>query len=155
MLQTIEPACGTNPSFSITWEITLKCNLDCSYCSSHDNTLSHPPLQECLDTIDFIYDYVDLYMKYKVDNQKHVTFNVFGGEGLFHPNIVEILEYGYNRHKEKNYDWTLSLSTITNAIVKEKVWDRLLDYFGYFTVDRKSTRLNSSHIPLSRMPSSA
>ena len=28
-------------------------------------------------------------------------------------------------------------------------------YLGYDTVDRKSTRLNSSHRPLSRMPSSA
>ena len=27
--------------------------------------------------------------------------------------------------------------------------------FGYQQIDRKSTRLNSSHIPLSRMPSSA
>ena len=29
------------------------------------------------------------------------------------------------------------------------------DEFGFATADRKSTRLNSSHIPLSRMPSSA
>ena len=27
--------------------------------------------------------------------------------------------------------------------------------FGYFTLDRKSTRLNSSHVSESRMPSSA
>ena len=30
-----------------------------------------------------------------------------------------------------------------------------LEYRGYASSDRKSTRLNSSHIPLSRMPSSA
>ena len=30
-----------------------------------------------------------------------------------------------------------------------------LDYYASFEEDRKSTRLNSSHIPLSRMPSSA
>ena len=29
------------------------------------------------------------------------------------------------------------------------------EYYYYFNEDRKSTRLNSSHIPLSRMPSSA
>ena len=33
----------------------------------------------------------------------------------------------------------------------EEVWDAQIDY----NLDRKSTRLNSSHIPLSRMPSSA
>ena len=32
---------------------------------------------------------------------------------------------------------------------------RLADYFAPFTVDRKSTRLNSSHYQQSRMPSSA
>jgi MoaA/NifB/PqqE/SkfB family radical SAM enzyme len=138
MLEVLEPACDVKPSFSVTWEITLKCNLDCSYCSSHNNTIPHPPLNECLETIDFIYEYIDLYMKYKNDNHKHVTFNIFGGEGLFHPNIVEILEYAYAKHKEKNYDWTVSLSTITNAIVKEKVWEKLIDYFGYFTVSYHS-----------------
>ena len=138
MQQVIEPALGVNPSFSVTWELTLKCNLDCSYCSSHDNTIPHPPLNECIETLDFMYDYIDLYMKHKVNNHKHVSFNVFGGEGLFHPNIVEILEYGYTKHKERNYDWTFSFSTVTNAIVKEKIWDKLIDYFGYFTVSYHS-----------------
>ena len=42
--------------------------------------------------------------------------------------------------------------------VKVKVVDRtalILDIFAQHAKDRKSTRLNSSHIPLSRMPSSA
>ena len=34
------------------------------------------------------------------------------------------------------------------------IWD-ILVYAGEYLIDRKSTRLNSSHIPLSRMPSSA
>ena len=32
---------------------------------------------------------------------------------------------------------------------------RLVDYHGRWLVDRKSTRLNSSHTDISRMPSSA
>ena len=43
-----------------------------------------------------------------------------------------------------------------NAAMFNKV---MVDYYGTYTpvnqIDRKSTRLNSSHIPLSRMPSSA
>ena len=35
----------------------------------------------------------------------------------------------------------------------ERIWDS--DLKRFLTEDRKSTRLNSSHIPLSRMPSSA
>src|ERR1051326_2914517 len=33
--------------------------------------------------------------------------------------------------------------------------DQIQEHFGDGKADRKSTRLNSSHIPLSRMPSSA
>src|ERR1051326_5596644 len=40
-----------------------------------------------------------------------------------------------------------------NEILDEKVRPALMGDGGY--LDRKSTRLNSSHIPLSRMPSSA
>ena len=55
------------PSFLLDWEVTKLCNLDCSYCSTgleggQDNNTKHPPLEECLRTIDFMYEYVDLYM---------------------------------------------------------------------------------------------
>lgn len=129
----IEPDVSVNPFFSITWECTLKCNLDCSYCSSHDNSVPHPPLDECLRTIDFLYEYVDIIMNNKPPQQKHVSFNIFGGESLFHPNIIDIIEYAYNKHNG-NYAWTLGLNTVTNAIVKPKVWDMLLDHFDYLTV---------------------
>lgn len=145
MYQVIEPTNNTNPFFSITWESTLKCNLDCSYCSSHDNSIPHPPLEECLHTIDFIYDYVDLYMQAKNPNHNHVSFNIFGGESLFHPNIVEILEYADTKHKNQNYKWTLDINTITNAIVKPKVWDRLVNYFYYFTVSYHSECSEEDH----------
>ena len=58
----------------------------------------------------------------------------------------------------------LSLSYGTDAVAAPSAsWQRLvmLVNTGFilphlsFTLDRKSTRLNSSHIPLSRMPSSA
>ena len=129
----IEPDVSVNPFFSITWECTLKCNLDCSYCSSHDNSVPHPPLEECLRTIDFLYQYVDIIMSNKPPQQKHVSFNIFGGESLFHPNIVDIIEYAHNKHKD-NYDWSLGLNTVTNAIVKPKIWDNLITYFNYLTV---------------------
>ena len=43
--------------------------------------------------------------------------------------------------------------TETTARVYFKVWE--MACFGGFLIDRKSTRLNSSHLRLSRMPSSA
>jgi len=136
---SIEPIITDNnrkPIFYITWESTLKCNLDCSYCGSdaHDNTVPHPTLEECLDTADFLLDYADLYVSRRSENQRHVSLNVFGGESLFHPNIVEILNYLKNQHLGKQYKWSLGLSTITNAVVKEKIWNRIIDLIDYFTV---------------------
>jgi MoaA/NifB/PqqE/SkfB family radical SAM enzyme len=66
---SIEPF-GT-PHFQITWEATLKCNLDCSYCSpnDHNNKIPHPSLEDCLKTVDFLLEYVDVYMENK--NPKH------------------------------------------------------------------------------------
>ena len=43
--------------------------------------------------------------------------------------------------------------TVRKIILSGKQWDERLAAIKH--VDRKSTRLNSSHIPLSRMPSSA
>ena len=44
------------PSFLLDWEVTRLCNLDCTYCgeAGHDNSTKHPPLDECLRTIDFM-----------------------------------------------------------------------------------------------------
>lgn len=133
MYKCIEPDVTVNPFFSITWECTLKCNLDCSYCSSHDNSIPHPSLDECIQTIDFLYQYVDIVMSTKPQSQRHVSFNIFGGESLFHPDILSIIEYAYTAHNTDR-TWSLGLNTITNGIVKPKVWDKLIPYFDYLTL---------------------
>ncbi len=137
--QSIEPTLideNRKPIFYITWESTLKCNLDCGYCGkdAHDNSVPHPPLEECLDTADFLLDYADLYVSRRNEQQRHVSLNIFGGESLFHPNIVDILKYLRDQHTNKKYQWSLGLSTVTNAVVKEKIWNRIVDLVDYFTV---------------------
>ena len=52
--------------------------------------------------------------------------------------------------KKVTKEMTFAELIIENRDAAEKLSDR-----GLFCGDRKSTRLNSSHIPLSRMPSSA
>lgn len=124
------------PMFFVTWENTLKCNLDCSYCGKegHDNSLPHPSLQDCKTTVDFLIPYLDLYMSKRKEDQRHVSMNIFGGESLIHPSIVEILDYceeKYSRYKNK---WTLGLNTVTNAVIKEKIWNKIVDRFDYWTI---------------------
>lgn len=125
-------------TFLLDWEITLKCNLDCDYCTvglygGHDNTQRHPALDKCLAALDFMYAYVDQYMQDRVDSLKWVVLNVYGGEALFHPDIVTILEQARLRHQPYQDRWGLRISTTTNAIVPEKKWQEIIPLVDEFT----------------------
>lgn len=137
MSYSIEPVItdpSRRPVFYVTWESTLKCNLDCSYCGSHDNTVPHPSLEECKTTIDFLVEYINLYIMRRNKEQRHASINIFGGESLFHPHIVEILDYFEEKHKPYKDQWTLGLNTVTNAVVKQRIWDKIVDKIDYWTV---------------------
>jgi sulfatase maturation enzyme AslB (radical SAM superfamily) len=117
--------------FQVAWESTLKCNLNCSYCGDgHDNSIEHPDLESSLKTIDFIIDYITIQMRYR--KNKQAGLNIQGGESIFHPHIIEILEYA--NEKTKNLEWQLYINTITNAVVKDKVWKRVVPLLNFFTV---------------------
>jgi len=140
---TLEPAIDPNNriTFLLDWELTLKCNLDCSYCGTtgpsagHDNSTKHPPLDECLKTIDFMFEYVNLYMNRKPNGIKYVILNVYGGESLHHPDVVEILkkcrEVYNNSFKDK---WHLVVTTTTNAIISKKKLSQIIPLIDEFTV---------------------
>jgi pyruvate-formate lyase-activating enzyme len=137
---TLEPA-HTQHSFQIAWETTLKCNLDCSYCGDgHDNSIEHPSLEESLKTVDFIVEYVNLYMSIKKENMKFANLNIQGGESIFHPNIIEILEYARSK-KNKYPDWYLGVSLITNAIAGPTQWKKIAELIDYFTISYHSESL--------------
>ncbi len=127
----------------LDWEITLKCNLDCSYCLSgpdgfHYNESSHPHINDCLNTIDFMYQYVDMYMLLKPKSLRQVILNVYGGESLHHPDIVPILEQVRLRHKAYANRWNLTVTTTTNAIISEKKLQKIIPLIDEFTVSYHS-----------------
>lgn len=135
------------PSFLLDWELTKLCNLDCSYCpngeeegewAGHDNTTEHPSLAECLQTIDFMYEYVDVYMQYKKPSQRKVVLNVYGGESLFHPDIVKILEAVRAKHAAYKDRWYLTVTCTTNAIVGKKRWAEIVSLIDEFTISYHS-----------------
>ena len=138
------------PSFLLDWEVTKRCNLDCSYCGTiaqwgeiagHDNGTDHPPLEECLKTIDFMYEYVDLYMKHKKPLHRKVVLNVYGGESLFHPDIVEILESCRSKYQPYSDKWHLTVACTTNAIVGENQWEKIMSLVDNFTLSYHSEAL--------------
>ena len=134
------------PGFLLDWEVTKLCNLDCSYCStgpygSHDNSTKHPPVEECLISIDFMYEYVDLYMQYKKPSQRKVVLNVYGGESLFHPDIVEILEAVKHKYEPYRDSWHLTVNCTTNAIVGKTHWAKIVPLIDEFTVSYHTENL--------------
>ena len=114
------------PAFLLDWELTKLCNLDCSYCSigidgGHDNSTKHPPKEECIKTIDFMYQYVDLYMQFKKPSQRKVILNVYGGESLMHPDIVEILQECRTKYQSYKNKWHLTITCTTNGVVGDNI----------------------------------
>lgn len=139
--QVLESAIDPNNriSFLLDWELTMKCNLDCSYCPTgiyggHDNSTKHPPLNECLDTIDFMYKYADLYMQHKPSGIQYVMLNVYGGESLHHPYITEILNAVREKYKPYHDNWHLTVTTTTNAIISAKKLESILPLIDEFTL---------------------
>jgi len=138
---TLEPAIDPNNriSFLLDWELTMKCNLDCSYCPTgihggHDNSTKHPPVAECLAALDFMFEYVDLYMNTKPNGIKYVVLNVYGGESLHHPDIVDILSQIRQKYQPYSSRWHLTVTTTTNAIVSNKKLKQIIPHIDEFTV---------------------
>lgn len=133
----IDPA--NRLTFLLDWELTLKCNLDCSYCHTgiyggHDNSTRHPELAECLSTIDFMFEYVDRKMAERPGHSKFVVLNVYGGEALHHPNIVGILQQVRDRYQPYQDKWGLQVTTTTNAIVTPNKLANIIPLIDEFTV---------------------
>ena len=140
-INSIEPAIDPNNriSFLLDWELTLKCNLDCSYCATgiyggHDNTTKHPSKTDCLSALDFMFEYVDLYMNTKPRGIRYVVLNVYGGESLYHPEIVDILSQVREKYQPYAERWHLTITTTTNAIIPEKKLQQIIPLIDEFTV---------------------
>jgi len=143
--EVLEPAIDPNNriGFLLDWELTMKCNLDCSYCPSglyggHDNTTRHPPMADCLSALDFMFAYADLYMNSKPKGIRYVILNVYGGEALHHPDIVEILSTIQSKYQPYSDRWPLTVTTTTNAIVSSHRLEQIIPYIDEFTVSYHS-----------------
>jgi pyruvate-formate lyase-activating enzyme len=147
--EVLEPAIDPSNriSFLLDWELTMKCNLDCSYCGSglykgHDNSTRHPQLSECLKSIDFMFEYVDLYMNTKPKGIRYVVLNVYGGESLHHPDIVAILNQVKEKYQPYTDRWHLTVTTTTNAIISDKKLKQIIPFIDEFTVSYHAESTN-------------
>lgn len=140
-VKSVEAAIDPNNrlTFLLDWELTMKCNLDCDYCETglyggHDNSQKHPPLEDCLRSIDFMLSYVDGIMQNRRTAFRYVVLNVYGGESLNHPHIVDILQAVRDRCRHRKSVWSLVVSVTTNAIVAKSRWQKIANLVDEFTV---------------------
>jgi hypothetical protein len=81
-----------------------------------------------------MFEYVDLYMNTKPKGIRYVVLNVYGGESLHHPNIVEILRQIRQTYQAYQDRWHLTVTTTTNAIISNKKLKQIIPYIDEFTV---------------------
>jgi hypothetical protein len=81
-----------------------------------------------------MFEYADIYMRTKPKGIKYVILNVYGGEALHHPDIVEILSVLRKRYQPYQDRWHLTVTTTTNAIIAPARLDRIIPFIDEFTV---------------------
>jgi hypothetical protein len=88
-----------------------------------------------------MYEYADRYMQLKPAWQKMVVLNIYGGESIFHPDILQILEEVRVRHKKYQDRWPITVTCTTNAVAGKSLWKKIADLIDEFTISFHSTAL--------------
>jgi len=81
-----------------------------------------------------MFEYVDLYMQQKPRWNRAVVLNIYGGESLFHPNIVEILQNVRSKYQTYKDRWPLTVTCTTNGVVGPNLMNQVVDLIDEFTV---------------------
>jgi len=107
----------------VTWDISRRCNFDCSYCEStrHNNTSRHRNLDEMKTTLEFIKEYTKLY------DCDRVNINFTGGEPTNNPIFFEFADYAKTQGN-------FGLGLTTNGAFSLKFIDNVVKNFEWVTV---------------------
>jgi hypothetical protein len=73
-------------------------------------------------------------MRTKPKGLRYVVLNVYGGESLYHPDIVTILEQIHKEYAQYKDVWHLTVTTTTNAILSPKMLESIIPLIDEFTV---------------------
>lgn len=130
---TVNLLTGTN--FQVTWDIGPRCNYDCSYCPTHrhDNFSKHASFEDLSKNLDFLLNYIDLYVTHK--HNKFVSINFTGGEPTTNPNWFKLIKLLRERHNNEFSDkWELNISLTTNGTMGKKQADQVIEYCDIVTI---------------------
>mgnify|MGYP001366684311 CR=1 FL=1 len=109
-------------SFQVTWDMSPRCNYDCSYCppTRHDNFSKHPSLEELRYTFDGIVRYFKTLNAY-VKHKQVLTISMTGGEPTNNPALLPFLEEVSSKYPD------VLLGITSNGTFSEKYCDRMID----------------------------
>lgn len=125
----------TGGVFQVTWDTGRRCNYDCSYCPvhRHDNFSAHATLESLKNNVDFVYEYIDLYMSHRHFKEANIGFT--GGEPTVNPNFIPFAQYLKQQYEEKYADrWRCGFALTTNGAMSEKMGKAVMENFGHATV---------------------
>lgn len=125
----------TGNVFQVTWDTGRRCNYDCTYCPAHrhDNFSKHATLEELKANTNFLFEYIDTYMKYR--NFKHTSISFTGGEPTVNPNFIPFLQYLKEEYEEKYaHKWSAGFALTTNGAMSEKMARAVMQNTGHATV---------------------
>lgn len=122
----------TEQTFSITWDITRRCNYDCMYCPPkwHDANSE-------LKTLDqFKSDWANIYNKTYTRNLKY-KISISGGEATINKDFIPFLEWVRHNYNDKINKIVLT----TNGSASFSYYKKL-----YQLIDNISFSVHSEHI---------
>jgi MoaA/NifB/PqqE/SkfB family radical SAM enzyme len=118
--------------FMITWDLGRRCNYDCTYCAPihHDNFSKHATLDSLKNTVNFIFEYVNLISTYRNNKDFHISLT--GGEPTVNPKFLQLIEHLFN--SKSAVDANLHLSLTTNGAMSKRIADAVGNTFNYVTI---------------------
>ena len=125
----------TGGVFQVTWDTGRRCNYDCSYCPAHrhDNFSAHATLESLKNNVDFLYEYIDLYMTHRKFKEVNIGFT--GGEPTVNPNFIPFAQYIKKQYEEKySQKWNCGFALTTNGAMSKKMAQAVMENFGHATV---------------------
>lgn len=129
----------TGKVFQVTWDLGRRCNYDCSYCPvhRHDNFSKHATLDELKNNVDFLFEYIDVYMEHRQTKIASVGFT--GGEPTVNPNFIPFAKYLREQYNEKYADkWEADFALTSNGAFSEKMGQAVMENFGHATISYHS-----------------
>jgi MoaA/NifB/PqqE/SkfB family radical SAM enzyme len=129
----------TGKVFQVTWDLGRRCNYDCSYCPvhRHDNFSKHATLDDLKNNVDFLFEYIDVYMEHRQTKIASVGFT--GGEPTVNPNFIPFAKYLREQYNEKYEDkWEADFALTSNGAFSEKMGQAVMENFGHATISYHS-----------------